>query len=168
MIKSAQFSEGRIYRYTLDRIWDPSKPLVQFVGLNPSTADEDNEDNTVWGCMKRAEAWGFGGMVMTNVFAFVSTDPKPLHKMSDRMQAIGPLNDYWLAQAYMRSAMTVCCWGNHGGLFYRHLEIPDLILASYCFKLTKQDQPHHPLYLKHDIKQDELIPFTKYGLRVRG
>ena len=35
-INGAEFSEGRKYRYALWRIWDSSKPLVMFIGLNPS------------------------------------------------------------------------------------------------------------------------------------
>ena len=44
MKSSALFSECRTYRYALWRIWDESLESILFIGLNPSTADEiDNE-----------------------------------------------------------------------------------------------------------------------------
>lgn len=45
MQKSAVFSEWRKYRYSLKRIWDDQKPYVLFIGLNPSTADEESDDD---------------------------------------------------------------------------------------------------------------------------
>lgn len=43
----AKFSEDRNYRYALWRIWDESKPMVMFIGLNPSTANETSESRLV-------------------------------------------------------------------------------------------------------------------------
>jgi hypothetical protein len=44
MKKSAILSECRTYRYELWQIWDESKPYAMFIGLNPSTADETDDD----------------------------------------------------------------------------------------------------------------------------
>ena len=43
----ADFSPDRKHRYSLWRIWDRSKPLVMFIGLNPSTANESDNDPTI-------------------------------------------------------------------------------------------------------------------------
>ena len=43
MKNTAKLSECRKYRYALWRTWDDSKPYVMFVGLNPSTADENTD-----------------------------------------------------------------------------------------------------------------------------
>ena len=51
MKKDAILSEDRKYRYVLSRIWDESKPLVVIIGLNPSTADEKDDDNTIKKCI---------------------------------------------------------------------------------------------------------------------
>lgn len=78
MDKSAIFSDCRIYRYSLSRIWNLTKDFVSFVCLNPSTADERNDDPTVRRCIRYAADWGAGGMVMLNLYAYRSTDPKKL------------------------------------------------------------------------------------------
>ena len=40
----AKFSACRKYRYALWRNWDESKPYAMIIGLNPSTADENEND----------------------------------------------------------------------------------------------------------------------------
>ncbi len=40
MKKDAILSDDRKYRYILSRTWDEIKPIVLFIGLNSSTADE--------------------------------------------------------------------------------------------------------------------------------
>lgn len=76
--QGAEFSEDRKYRFALWRIWDKSKPLVMFVGLNPSTANESDNDPTIKSVCRIAKSNGFGGVYMMNCFAYVSTDPKQL------------------------------------------------------------------------------------------
>ena len=90
---SAVFSECRRYRYVLRRIWDREKSPAMFVGLNPSTADEVRNDPTVTRCIGYAQRWGAGGLIMTNIFAFRSTDPNGLLAIED---PVGPLNNRWL------------------------------------------------------------------------
>lgn len=46
MFKDAIFSEDKIYRYVLIRIWDDYLPKIIFIGLNPSVADENSSDKT--------------------------------------------------------------------------------------------------------------------------
>ena len=58
MKKDAILSEDRKYRYVLSRIWDESKPLVVIIGLNPSTADEKDDDNTIKKCINFSKNWG--------------------------------------------------------------------------------------------------------------
>jgi len=48
---SASFSLCRTWRYALRRRWSPDGPIIAFIGLNPSTADEINEDPTVRRCI---------------------------------------------------------------------------------------------------------------------
>jgi hypothetical protein len=78
---NARFSHNGDLRYWLTRACPGSgglNPLCAFVGLNPSTADERDErgdDPTVRTCYRRAREWGFGGMVMLNLFAYRETSP---------------------------------------------------------------------------------------------
>ena len=51
-------------RLELGRIWDYEKPLVLFVGLNPSDAGasiEEGDDPTAGKWSGFAHRWGFGG-----------------------------------------------------------------------------------------------------------
>ena len=75
MRTEAFFSPDRRYRYWLLRVWDESLPVMAFIGLNPSTADETADDPTIRKCIKYAKAWGFGGLLMLNVYSFRATNP---------------------------------------------------------------------------------------------
>ncbi|HHC7270859.1 TPA: DUF1643 domain-containing protein [Vibrio parahaemolyticus] len=67
MKKTAKLSDCRTYRYELWRIWDEQKPYAMFVGLNPSTADETEDDPTIRRCIYFAKSWGYGGLCMANL-----------------------------------------------------------------------------------------------------
>jgi len=53
--KNATFSNCRAYRYSLSRIWDKEKKFVLFIGLNPSTANEEADDPTIRRCTNYAK-----------------------------------------------------------------------------------------------------------------
>ena len=77
--RKTRFSPCRRYRYTLWRDWNPLLPdnvYAMFIGLNPSTADETNDDPTIRRCINFAKSWGCDSFCMTNIFAFRATDPK--------------------------------------------------------------------------------------------
>ncbi|GHX72979.1 hypothetical protein VCSRO16_3593 [Vibrio cholerae] len=73
MKNTAELSKCRKYRYALWRTWDSDKPFAMFIGLNPSTADEKNDDPTLRRCINFAKSWGYGGVCMANLFAFRAT-----------------------------------------------------------------------------------------------
>lgn len=155
----AVFSTDRVYRYSLDIIWDESKPLVQFIGLNPSTADEIKDDNTVRKCKQFARQWGYGGIVMTNLFAFRSTDPKAMKHHPHPTEAEnwlsdnGVSNDLALITVANRCGLSVAAWGNHGTHLNRSIGVVELFRdhakALKCFRVTKSKQPEHPLYMPY-------------------
>ncbi len=45
--KGALLSRNRLYRYALWREWDSNKGTCVFIGLNPSTANETEDDPTL-------------------------------------------------------------------------------------------------------------------------
>ncbi len=149
----AKFSQDRVHRYSLWRIWDKSKDYAVFVGLNPSTADEYKNDPTVRRCVNYAFDWGFGGLYMLNIFAFRSTDPGNLYSADD---PIGPENDFFLRTISEQAGITVAAWGNHGEFMNRGEDVKALLTNPFCLKLTKTGSPGHPLYLRKDI---EPFPF---------
>lgn len=149
MDKGAIFSDDRKYRYTLRRTWFPSKGYACFVCLNPSIADENIDDPTVRRCICFAGSWGYGGLVMMNLFAFRSTDAKMLYKEKD---PIGPYNDFWLKDMSAGAGVTVMAWGVRGGYLSRDKEVMGLLKDPHYLALTKEEYPWHPLYLKGDLR----------------
>ena len=83
VVRSAVISECRLYRYRLDRVWDTGEAQVLFVMLNPSTADATVDDRTICRCMEFARAWGYGGLVVGNLFAYRATNPQQLKNVDD-------------------------------------------------------------------------------------
>ena len=153
-IKGAEFSTDRIYRYSLWRFWDSGGRYAAFVGLNPSTADEKNDDPTVRRCINYAKAWGFSGLIMLNIFAFRSTDPKNLYALDD---PVGPDNDFHIRSASNKAGITVAAWGTHGEHLNRGAYVATILKHPHCLATTKAGHPKHPLYLKKDLKP---IPYA--------
>ncbi len=145
----ADFSKCRKYRYTLWRIWNLNKPKVMFIGLNPSTADEINNDPTVTRCINYSKLWGYGGMYMMNIFAFRTTYPSELKKSTN---PIGIDNDYWIKKVSKSVDKCIGAWGNDGDFLDRSKEIIKLIPQLYCLKINNSGEPSHPLYLKSTLK----------------
>lgn len=147
------FSKDRQYRYVLHREWDGKKPYVMFIGLNPSIADENENDQTLKRCIGFAKSWGYGGLCMTNLFAFVSTD-RDVMKEAD--EPIGLDNDMWLLKTAGQVEKVVAVWGEDGTHLGRSSQVRELISNLYYIKLTKTGEPSHPLYLKGDLKFKKL------------
>ncbi len=150
MDKGAIFSEDRKYRYVLRRTWFPGKSYACFCCLlNPSTADETIDDPTVRRCIHFAETWGYCGLVMMNLFAFRSTDPKRLYTVED---PVGPKNNSYLMMMSLHAGITIMAWGIRGGYMDRDKEVMKLLTNPHYLALTKEGYPKHPLYLRADLK----------------
>ena len=147
--KTATFSIFRKYRYVLWRWWDQAKQYALFIGLNPSTADETNDDPTIQRCMGFARTWGYGGLCMMNLFAYRATDPKEMMKYPF---PIGPENDRRLIQLSRRAGIVIACWGTKGTFQDRSQIVCAMLKDLKCLGTTKTGQPRHPLYLARNIK----------------
>ncbi len=147
----ARFSVGRQYRYALWRVWEPALGCCNFLMLNPSTADESTNDPTIERCQRRAQRWGYGGLIVTNLFALCTTDPAGLRRAPD---PIGPGNDAAIIAAARSAALVVCAWGNHGAYLGRAGTVRTLLArlgtVPFCLAETKCREPAHPLYLGYD------------------
>ena len=161
MIKGAQFSDCRKYRYALWRVWQEDKSCVMFIGLNPSTADETEDDPTIRRCIGYAKDWGFGGMYMLNLFAYRTTYPKELKRV---LEPIGSKNNEFL-KMYSDLRLTIACWGTQGTFMGRDKVVMDLLGKGNlsCLGITKNGQPKHPLYLRRDAKLIKLS--THQGMK---
>lgn len=149
MKNTAKLSRCRNYRYALWRTWDDSKPYVMFVGLNPSTADENTDDPTLIRCMNFAKSWGYGGVCMANLFAFRATDPNDM-KAADK--PVGRLNNKWLKELASQAGIVIAAWGNDGIYLGRSKKVVNMLADLHCLKINKSGEPAHPLYQKADQK----------------
>ncbi|VYU35575.1 DUF1643 domain-containing protein [Streptococcus oralis] len=147
MEKKANISKDKIYRYTLSRTWDSTKPTVLFIGLNPSIADENIDDPTITRCINFAKDWGYGTLLMANLFAFRSTYPKEIYLIDD---PIGKDNDHYLLECVKQSDLIIACWGNNGTYMDREKIIKELVPNLYCLQKNKNGTPHHPLRLPRE------------------
>lgn len=142
----AIFSEDQKYRYMLWRKWDIGKPMINFIGLNPSTANETEDDPTMRRCISFAKEWGYGGFYMTNLFAYRTPYPSDLLKSKD---PIGSKNDKWIKKISKKVDKVVLAWGTKGQFLERDQRIlPKLAHKAFCLGYTKEGHPRHPLYVK--------------------
>ena len=119
------------------------------IGLNPSTADETNNDPTITRCINFAKSWGYGGVCVTNLFAYRATVPKD---MMAAKKPVGAENDDWLAKLARNAGIVVAAWGNDGSYLNRAEKIKKMIPDLHCIKMNKSGEPAHPLYLKAELK----------------
>lgn len=161
--RDALLSDDGIYRWWLTRKIKygpghyPSEPLVGrvvWIMLNPSTADAKIDDRTIRRCMGFAYLWGYEEIVVVNLFALRSTDPKALYKHAD---PVGPENDRWIKEYTKDAKEIIAAWGAHGTLKGRGLQVRNYLwgLGRPVHRLGLNDDgsPKHPLYLPNDSKR---------------
>lgn len=151
--KGAMFSKDRVYRFALWRIWDKNKPIVMFIGLNPSTANEDENDPTIKRVASISKHNGYGGFYMMNCFPFISTDPRMLVSSGGTIY-----NNIKMIEVAKKCDDIVFAWGNFE--IVRTMGV-DYILSrrfpnAKALHINKNGSPKHPLYCKAD---SVFIPF---------
>ncbi len=158
---AATLSADRIYRYTLTREVDMfgNGEAAMFLMLNPSTADETEDDPTIRRCIGFARRWGYSTLHVANLFAFRATSPADLKMASD---PIGPDNDRHLVELAERSGVRVAAWGVHGELMGRSSAVKRLVgrFGLKALGFTKDGHPRHPLYVP---KGAELLDYATEG-----
>ena len=156
----AVFTACMGYRVKLWRRWKPGLPMLMFLLLNPSTADEAVPDPTVTRCMARAFAMGYGGVYIGNIFALRSTDPAALYVAAD---PVGAHNDAALTEMARDAGAVIFGCGNHGALKCRAVEVLKLLeplgKPLMALAVNGTGYPKHPLYVAYETQ-----PRTWYGL----
>lgn len=121
-----------------------------FVGLNPSTADEVEDDPTIRRCVDYAKRWGYGALCMVNLFAYRATEPAV---MKAHAAPVGDENDRWLVEVAKEAGVVVAAWGVDGKHSERDKAVIRLLAGKLsCLVKTKDGHPGHPLYLKKSLK----------------
>ncbi len=146
--KMAVLSDDRAHRYWLVRQWEKAKPLLVVCMYNPSTADAKKDDPTILRLCKWAKLWGYGGILVINLYSLRSSDPADV-RLSGKLawgdaqhQAIG----HALAIAADQETPVLAAWGNLTSAadvipFRKAAAGIDLI----CLGLTNGGAPKHPM-----------------------
>ena len=164
----AKFSACRRWRYLLWRCWDPSRPAANFLMLNPSTADELKLDPSCTRARNYAERWGYGGLIVTNIFGWRATDPKVMKSVKD---PVGRGNDAAILRAAREAKLVVCAWGNHGENLELGNEVLRLLgeanIKLHLLRLNGNGYPAHPLYLPQTLTPAEFPPLSPACAKAR-
>lgn len=178
-VGQAKFSACGKYRYWLSRAWD-ANPILNWIMLNPSTADGGTDDPTIRKCMGFARRGGFGGITVTNLFAYRATDPKDLLAIARDSSLFGakkrnmdvwditgdPDNLDFIVDSVRSAKLTMFAWGALGLLGSRDEKVRSLLTARKLLHRTtalafaKDGSPRHPLYLPYEL-MDTLKLSTK-------
>jgi len=142
---SAVFSADGSYRYFLARRRSPHGKTIAFICLNPSTADAVSDDPIIRRCISFAKNWGGVKLLMSNLFAYRSTDPKTLMQIAE---PIGTENDAWLSRIVKVADLVIAGWGTREVLYQRNITVLEKFKHNLnVLRLTKDGHPSHPLYL---------------------
>lgn len=155
----AELSKDGLYRYWLSRRLSMGERTVLFIGLNPSTADASHDDPTIRRCVGFSRQWGFDWLLMGNVYAYRSTDPRVLLTVDD---PVGPGNQEALKWMGQKAELVVASWGGVRLTCSAHT-LADWVLSwphTRTLGRNKDGTPKHPLYLS---KLTALQPWRHRG-----
>ncbi|HYG19895.1 MAG TPA: DUF1643 domain-containing protein [Ohtaekwangia sp.] len=151
-VSYAIFSADEKHRLGLYRLWNNDMPAAMVIGLNPSTANDHDDDPTIGFVRRVLDNNGYGSLYMLNLFTMIT--PYPTHLERDKDET-GVLNT-WRETAPSCKDI-IFAWGQfptHG----RHkLAIKEFGDRALCFGKNKNGTPRHPMYLKPNTK------LIKYG-----
>ncbi len=153
------------YRYILGT--RGTNPLI-CIGVNPSTAEPGNLDNTLKSVQRIAAGNGFDSFIMFNVYAQRATRPDDMDR--ERNERLHREN--MCAFAYVLSQVgeghRPAVWAAWGAVIEKRAYLPecvrDMVEVGKRFgaewlcagKRSVKGHPHHPLYLRKDEKT---VPF---------
>ena len=146
------------YRYILGT--RGKNPLI-CIGINPSTAEPDNLDNTLKSVERIALGNGFDSFIMFNVYAQRATNPDAMERSCNMALHRENLEAFRYVLSISDHPAVWAAWGAIiEKRAYLSACVRDMLAvgaeygaAWYCAgAITKKGHPHHPLYLRKDEK----------------
>ena len=143
------------YRYILGTRGE--NPLI-CIGINPSTAQPGDLDNTLKSVERIALGNGYDSFTMFNVYPQRATNPNDMDKTPDR--TLCDENLRWLRAVLAQTEPTM--WAAWGTLIEKRAYLPGLMREMVALTRerdipwvtfgprSKKGHPHHPLYLRKD------------------
>lgn len=148
------------FRYVLRERWREG-PLIGWVGMNPSDADDKRTDPTWMRWRGFAERWGFGGQIVVNPVPRRSSSPEAaIQWLNGIAQGVSDKSPLSINREHVRRVASECTawvigWGDKGAAMdeaYRvHRDFLDALRGGaigvpfLAFGLTKGRNPKHVL-----------------------
>ena len=153
------------YRYILGT--KGCNPLI-CIGINPSTAEPDNLDNTLKSVERIADHNGFDSFIMFNVYAERATDPDDMDMVFNAGLHRENMKAFEYVLSNVGSGIRPAVWAAWGTIIEKRPYLKDCVremadiglrYGANWFragKCSKAGHPHHPLYLRKD---ESIVPF---------
>lgn len=158
-IPPAILSRNKRHRYLLTRHTKTSTRLgrlVNFIMLNPSTADDVDDDRTIGRCKDFAQSWGFDMMAVTNLWSYRTKNPDILFDALPLSPKVEGRNLAVVKLVARTADLTVVAYGNKGGRDQRDEHILDILreakVRPKALGVTAAGFPYHPLYVPAETK----------------
>lgn len=157
LIKNATISPNGLYRLNLFRRWGHGD-AVNLIMLNPSTADGQSDDPTIRACYPMAQRWGFGALIVTNLFPYRSSSADKLADAVKLSIATCQDADLYIRQAIQDAKQVWVGWGAYGSLYRERVAQVDHLIRHLgglpkCIGIAANGHPKHPLLRFHTRKE---------------
>jgi hypothetical protein len=167
VISNAIFNENRTYRYRLWRMNDQPKKVLLYIMLNPSSADENRNDNTIKRLFNFTNDFGYDGFIVCNLCAIISTNSK---KIKNKI-ILSKLDMTIIKDTLDKIPIiekVVYAWGSNNKIdkkqIYKISSLTELLEQyghkPYCFSFNNDGSPKHPLMLPQN---ETLVPYLHDG-----
>lgn len=142
-------SEDGVYRFRLERMWDPSQRHLVWIMLCPTLAAAGEDDR----CLRKLQAltrkWEWGGVVVVNLFALRC---RGSYELKQHCAPVGAFNDLHILNAARseHARAVICAWGNVGRWQGRSQQVVRMLrdnnipLWRMGGPLTRFDEPWVP------------------------
>ena len=157
------------YRYILGT--RGINPLI-CIGVNPSTAEPGNLDNTLKSVSRIAGGNGYDSWIMFNVYAQRATRPEDMDRVcNDRLHEAN-MEAFRYILSHVGEGVSPAVWAAWGAVIEKRPYLPgcvrDMVTIGEEYgaqwlsagKISVKGHPHHPLYLRKDEKT---VPFDVKG-----
>lgn len=155
------------YRYILGT--RGTNPLI-CIGINPSTAEPDNLDNTLKSVERIALGNGYDSFIMFNIYAQRATNPDDMERtLNIRLHNENMKAFEYVLKLYSKDK-TPAVWAAWGTIIekrdYLYQCLEDMVNIGVkhnakwytAGKRSVKGHPHHPLYLQKSATLDEFNP----------
>ena len=152
------------YRYILGT--RGKEPLI-CIGINPSTAEPGNLDNTLKSVSRIADGNGFDSWIMFNVYAQRATRPDDMDKELNAELHRANMEAFRYILSNVGEGIRPSVWAAWGAIIEKRPYLTDCVREMVSIgeeynarwlsagKLSVKGHPHHPLYLRKDEKTIE-------------